>query len=68
MRVTVIVTLAGALETLPKVLDEFEIGGRIETLQITALSRMPVDSWRLEETRCHSYSRDESPADGGVKN
>ena len=47
------------------------IGGRVETIQITALLRTArnwEDSWRLEETCCHSNSSERPSANADVKN
>ena len=64
MKVTVEPVVIGALGTITKGLlkglEDLEVGGRIETIQTTALLRTPEsgdESWRLEETCCHSNSR-----------
>ena len=58
---------------LLKGLDDLEIGGRVETIQTTALLRTPnfiywEESWRLEETCCHSNSSEKTSANTDVKN
>ena len=42
-----------------------EVGGRVETIQTTALLR---ESWRFEETYCHSNSSERLSANADVKN
>ena len=62
MKVTLISNVIGALGTilkgLVKELEDLEIRGQVETIQITALfedqSEYWEESWRLEETCCHS--------------
>ena len=39
MKVTVTLIIIGALETIPKVLEDVEIRRQAETIHITALSR-----------------------------
>ena len=73
MKVTIVPIVIGALGTvtkgLLKGLENLEVGGRVETIQTTALLRMAWDeSWRLEETCCHSNSREKPSANTDVKN
>ena len=63
MLVTIIPIAIGAFGTvtkgLLKELEDLEMGGRVETIQTTALlrtARILKESWRLEETCCHSDS------------
>ena len=70
MQVTIIPILIGAFGTvtkgLLKRLEDLEVGGRVETIQTTALlrtARILKESWRLEETCCHSYSSEKPSAD-----
>ena len=82
MKVTIIPIVIGASGTvtnaLLKGLEDSEVGGRVETIQTTALywerSEYWEESWRLEETCYHSNSS-ERPSDNadaknsqGVKN
>ena len=72
MRVTVIPILIGTISYgLEKRLDDLEIGGRVETIQITALlGRLDCweKFWRLEVTFCPSDSSERPSAGAGVKN
>ena len=48
---------------LLKGLEDWEVGGRVETIQITTLLRKPEhweESWRLEETCCHLDSSEKT--------
>ena len=63
MKLTIIPIVIGAFGTvtkgLLKGLEDLEVGGRVETIQTTALlktARMQEDSWTLEENFCHSIS------------
>ena len=72
MRVTVIPIVISALGTftegLVQELEELEIRGRMKTIQTTALlGSARIESWRLEETCCHSDSSGKSFANAGVK-
>ena len=59
--VTIIPIVIGAFGTvtkgLLKGLEDLEVGGRVETIQTTALLKT-VRILRLEETCCHSISSD----------
>ena len=75
MKVTIIPIVIGAFGTvskgLLKGLEDLDVGGRVETIQTTALlktSEYWEKSWRLEETCCHSIFS-ERPSDvADVKN
>ena len=74
MKVTIIPIVIGAFGTvikdLLKSLVDLEVGGRAETIQTTALWKRPEyweKSWRLEETCCHSISRERPSANADVK-
>ena len=61
IKVTVILIVVGAFETVPKVLEkrfgELEIRGRVGTIQTTTLlrsARILRRSWRPEEIYCHA--------------
>ena len=63
MKVTIVSFVIGAFGTITKGLlkglEDLEVGGRVETIQATALlkmARIQTESWRLEETCCHSIS------------
>ena len=48
-----------------------EVGGRVETIQSTTLFKRPEyweESWRLEESCCHSNSSERPSANADVKN
>ena len=73
MKVTIVTIVTGALGTKPlwKGLEDLEVGGRLETIQTTALLRRREswdESWRLEETCCHSDSSEKPSANADVKN
>ena len=75
MTVAVIPFVIGALGTVPKGLEsgriELEIGGRIETIQTTALLRLAKISKRvlvIKETCCHSDSSERPSPNTCVKN
>ena len=53
-----------------KGLEDLEVGGRVETIQTTALLKTEYreESWRLEETYCHSNSSEKPFANADVKN
>ena len=56
---------------LLKGLDDLEVGGRVETIQTSELFERPEyweESWRLEETCCHSNSCERPSANADVKN
>ena len=64
MKVTIVPIVIGALGTITKGLlkglEDLEVGGRVETIQMTALLRtariLRPESWRPEDTCCHSDS------------
>ena len=75
MRVMVILIVIGILEMIPKGLEsglgELKIGGQITTIETTAVLILPEyweESWRLEETCCHSNSSKSVSANTGVEN
>ena len=75
MKVTIMPIVIGALDTITKRLlkglGDLEVGGRVETIQTTALLRRPEswdESWRLEETCCYSNSSEKPSANTDVKN
>ena len=75
MKVTIIPIEIGALGTVTKGLvqglEDLEIGGRGETIQMTAFFDRPEyweASWRLEETCCLSNPSEKPSANAGVKN
>ena len=75
MKVTVILIVLGAFETVPKGpekrLRELEIKGRIKTIQTTGLLNQlehSGESWKPEEFCCHSDFCGKSPVCAVVKN
>ena len=75
MQVTIIPIAIGVfgIETkcLLKRLEDLEVSGRVETVQATALLRTAKyleESWRLEETCCHSNFSERPSANADVKN
>ena len=74
MQVTIIIIVIGAFGTvtkgLLKGLEDLEVGGRVETVQTTALLRTArilrraLDTWG---TCCHSDSSEKSSANADVK-
>ena len=55
---------------LRKSLEDLEVGGRVETIQTTSLlrtARILEESWRLEETCCHSDFSEKPSAIADVK-
>ena len=74
MRLTIVPIVIGALGTITKGLlkglEDLEVGGRVESIQTTALLRTESwdESWRLEETCCHSNSSEKPSANADVKN
>ena len=75
MKMMVVPIVIGALDTvrkgLIKGLEDLEIRGQVETIQTIALLRLARilrQSWRLEETCCHSDSSKRSSANADVKN
>ncbi len=79
MKVTIVPIVIGALGTITKGLlkglEDMEVGGRVETIQTTALLRRAKnpekssgDLRRLEETCCHSDSNEKPSANADLKN
>ena len=73
MKVTIVPIVIGVLGTITKGLlkglEDLEVGGRVETLQTTALLRTARILRRvLEETCCHSNSSEKPSANPDVKN
>ena len=75
MKVTIITIMIGAFgavtKALLKGLEDLEVGGRVGTIQTTALlrtARILRRVLRLEETCCHSNSRERRSAKTDVKN
>ena len=60
MKVTIVPIVIGALGTITKGLlknlEDLEVGGRLETIQTTALQRTARILRRVLETCCHSDS------------
>ena len=74
MKVTIVPIVIGALGTITKgflnSLEDLKVDGRVETIQTTALLKRPVswdESRRLEETWCHSSSREKPSGNTDVK-
>ena len=69
MKVTIVPIVIGAFgiitKGLLKGLEDLEVGGWVETIQMTAYWE---ESWRLEETWCHSNSSEKPSASTDVKN
>ena len=75
MMVTIVPIVIGAFGTMTKGLlkglEDLEVGGRIETIQMTALLRTAKILRRfleIEETCCHSNSSEKPSANANVKN
>ena len=73
MKVTIVPIVIGTFGTMTKGLlkglRDLEVGGRVGTIQMTALLRTARDkSWRIEETCCHSNSSLKPSANTYVKN
>ena len=73
MKVTIVPIMIGALGTITKGLlkglEDLEVGGRVETIQMTALLRTARILRRvLEETCCHSNSSEKPSANTDGKN
>ena len=75
MKVTIIPIVIGAFGTITKGLlkglEDLEVGGRVETIQKQYYwERLEYreESWRLEETFCHSNSSEIPSAKTDVKN
>ena len=84
MKVTIVPIVIGAFGTITKGLlkglEDLEVGGRVETIQMTAFLRTArilrrhwdrseywEESWRLEEIYCHSNSSEKPSANTDVK-
>ena len=72
MKVTIIPIVIGAFGIVPKGilkgLEDLEVGGRVETIQTTALLRTTRILRRVQETCCHSNSSERLSAEADVKN
>ena len=75
MKVTIIPIVISAFCTVTKRLsngrEDWDVGGRLETIQTTAYWKRPEyweESWRLEETSCHSNSSERPSTNADVKN
>ena len=72
MKVTILPIVIGAFGTITKGLlkglEDLEVGGWVETIQMTALLRTARILRWLEETCCHSNSSEKPSADTDVKN
>ena len=72
MKVTIVPIVIGAFGTITKgllkELEDLEVGGRVETIQTTALLRMARILRRVLETCCHSNSSERLSANVDVKN
>ena len=72
IKVTVIPIVTDVLGTVTKglvqALGVLEIKERMETIQTTDQPKYRKDSWKPEETCCHSDSREKPLANAGVKN
>ena len=75
MKLTIIPIVIGAfgmvMKGLLNGLEDLKVGDRVETIQTTALlKRLEYweESWRLEETCCHSISSERLSANADEKN
>ena len=72
MKVTIVPIVFGAFGTITKGLlkglDDLEIGGRVETIQMTALIRTARIVTRVLETWCHSNSSEKPSTNTDVRN
>ena len=72
MKVTIIPIVIGAFGTITKGLlkglEDLEVEGRVETIQITALLRIERILRGVLETCCHSNSSERPSANVDVKN
>ena len=72
MKVTIAPIVIGAFGTITqgllKGLENLEVGGRVETIQTTALLRTARILRRVLETCCHSNSSEKPSANTDVKN
>ena len=67
----VICTFGTVTKGLQKKLEDLEVGGRVKTIQTTALLKRPEyweESWRLVETCYHSNSNERPSANADEKN
>ena len=71
MKVTIIPIVIGAFDIvtkeLSKGLEDLEVGGRVETIQNTALLRTARILRKVLETCCHSNASERQSAKAGVK-
>ena len=71
MKVTIVPIVIGALGTITKGLlkgvEDLEIGGRVETIQTTALLKSARILWLVLETCCHSNSSVKPSVNADVK-
>ena len=72
MKVTIVPIVIGALSTVTHGLiqgvEELEISGPSKLLDYWDRPEYREESWRLEETCCHSNSSERPSADANVKN
>ena len=72
MKLTIVPIVIGAFGTITKGLlkglEGLEVGGQVETIQMTALLRMARILRRVLETCCHSNSSEKLSANTDVKN
>ena len=72
MKVTIVPIVIGAFGTITKGLlkglEDLEVGGRVETIQMIALLRTARILRRVAETCCHSNSSERRSANTDVKN
>ena len=74
MKVTIVLIVIGALGTITKGLlkglEDLEVGGRVETKRQHCWEQPESwdESWKLEETCCHSDSSEKPSANTDVKN
>ena len=72
MKVTIIPIVIGAFVTvtkgLLKCLEDLEVGGRVETIQTTALLKTARILRRVLETCCHSVSSERPSVYADMKN
>ena len=72
MKFTIVPIVSGALGTvtkrLLKVLEDLEVGRRVETIQMKALVRMAKILRRVKETCCHLNTSEKPSANTYMKN
>ena len=69
MMMMVVIIIKGTItKELLKGLEDLEVGGRVETIQTTALLRMARILRRVLEICCHSNSSEKPSANTDVKN